>query len=73
MATATGTLTAKGIAYPIPSIRQACEALDRAWQNATISESARKDIELALKVLQSGELLMEPGPIRLNESNEVPS
>lgn len=60
-ATATGTVTFKRIAYPIADVRTAADALDRAWQNANVSEAARKDIELALKVLQAGEPLPEFG------------
>ena len=59
--TASGTIIIRRIAYSIASVREASEALDRAWQNANVSEAARKDIEAALKVLQSGELLPESG------------
>ena len=61
--TAVGAITFKRISYSVADVHTAAEALDRAWQNANISEAARKDIELALKVLQGGKLLPEFGEV----------
>ena len=52
--TAVGTVNLDGIVYTVAQIHEVSEALDRAWQNANISEAARKDIEAALRVLQAG-------------------